>query len=113
MTRTLTDHVRFRLQPSHPEADRFRGASGAVGHLILMAPPTQVQPRRLRRRYPWAAGAYGVFLVLATLVPLAESSRLTFERLGLALGETALAILAMALFGAGEPSVRLLSSPRR
>lgn len=55
----------------------------------------------------WVAGAYGVFLVLHSLTPLAELNRLTFPRLGLALGESALAVLAMLLFSADAPSVRM------
>ena len=56
----------------------------------------------------WAAGAYAIFLVLHTLTQLTESRRLTFQRLGLALGETALAVMAIGMFGAVQPSVRIL-----
>jgi putative nucleotidyltransferase with HDIG domain len=55
----------------------------------------------------WMAGAYAIFLLLHTLTPLAESRRLTFQRLGLAAGETALALMATVMFGNVEPSVRM------
>lgn len=47
----------------------------------------------------WVAAGYGVFLVLQALTELPESRVVTFPRLGLALGETALAILFVAVFG--------------
>jgi putative nucleotidyltransferase with HDIG domain len=56
----------------------------------------------------WAAGAYAIYLILHTVTPLSETSRrLTFQRLGLVLGETALAIMAVALFGSLDPSARV------
>lgn len=57
----------------------------------------------------WLAGSYAVLLVLHTVTPLTDSVRLTFQRLGLVLGETALAILAMVLFTAVDPSARLFA----
>lgn len=46
----------------------------------------------------WAAGAFAIFLILYGLVHLPKSNRLTFQRLGLMVGETAIAILFVALF---------------
>ena len=47
----------------------------------------------------WAAGALAVFLILYQLTELPSTDRLTFPRLGLMMGETALAILFVSLFG--------------
>lgn len=47
----------------------------------------------------WVAGAFAVFLILYQLTELQSTNRLTFPRLGLMLGETALAILFVSLFG--------------
>ncbi|MCA9780356.1 MAG: hypothetical protein KC800_26705, partial [Candidatus Eremiobacteraeota bacterium] len=47
----------------------------------------------------WVAGALAVFLILYPLTELQSTNRLTFPRLGLMLGETALAILFVSLFG--------------
>jgi putative nucleotidyltransferase with HDIG domain len=85
-------------------------AYAALLALFLVSPyltetSSQQSPSILRG--VWLAGAYCIFLLLHTITRLAESDRLTFPRLGLALGETALAILAMVLFGAVDPSVRM------
>jgi putative nucleotidyltransferase with HDIG domain len=87
-------------------------AYAALLALFLVAPyltesTAKQQPSLLRGL--WAAGAYVVFLVLHTITPLTESRRLTFQRLGLALGETALAVMAMALFSAVDPSARVFA----
>ncbi len=80
--------------------------------LFLVAPHLGANPTDSGgslMRGVWVAGAYAVFLVLHSLTPLRESRRLTFPRLGLMAGETALAILAMALFGAMDSSVRVFA----
>lgn len=56
----------------------------------------------------WVAGACGVFLLLHTITPLSESSRLTFPRLGLSLGETMIAVLAIAVLGGNDPVVQAI-----
>ena len=50
-------------------------------------------------RVLWVAGAFAVFLILYQLTELQTTNRLTFPRLGLMLGETALAVLFVYLFG--------------
>ena len=47
----------------------------------------------------WGAGAFAVFLTLYGLTHLPKTDRLTFQRLGLMIGETAMAILFLVLFG--------------
>ena len=87
-------------------------AYAALLALFLVAPflakeATRQPPSVLRGL--WASGAYAVFLILHSVVPLHESSRLTFQRLGLAFGETGLAVMMMAMFGAVEPSARIVA----
>lgn len=55
------------------------------------------------------AGAYCVFLVLHSMTQLTESSRLTFARLGLVVGETVLAMLYLGLFAPLEPALRTVT----
>lgn len=76
-------------------------------HLTEQVAPPKQGPSLLRGL--WAAGGYAIFLVLHTLTRVAESRRLTFPRLGLALGETALAMMTIAMFGAVEPSARIFA----
>jgi putative nucleotidyltransferase with HDIG domain len=60
----------------------------------------------------WVAGAFAVFLILYQLTDLQTTSRLTFPRLGLMIGETALAVLFVYLFGgAGGPFACFLLFP--
>jgi putative nucleotidyltransferase with HDIG domain len=47
----------------------------------------------------WVTGAYVVFLALYQTLNLPNSRRLTFQRLGLMVGETALAMMFITLFG--------------
>ncbi len=57
----------------------------------------------------WLAGGYGILLTLHTMTSLRVTRRLTFQRLGLMLGETAMAILAVGLLGATDPAARVFS----
>lgn len=52
----------------------------------------------------WMSGAFGIFLALYSMVYLAPGNRLTFQRLGLMIGETGLAILYVGLFGGPNAS---------
>ncbi len=58
---------------------------------------------KLITRSLWAFGAYVVFLLIYSYVPLRDRGPLTFQRLGLVLGESALACLFIAFFAGPEP----------
>lgn len=75
---------------------------------LTKEPSTKMAPSLLRG--VWAATAYAIFLVLHTMTRVPESRRLTFQRLGLAFGETSLAVMAMVMFAAVEPSARIFGS---
>jgi putative nucleotidyltransferase with HDIG domain len=61
----------------------------------------------------WIGGAYAIFLTLYSVSNLPNTNRLTFSRLGLMLGETALCILFVTLFGtaSGPFAAALLIAP--
>lgn len=70
----------------------------AVSGLVLPFLGTQEGNRDILKGL-WGAGAVACFLALYSLTPLEKSQRLTFQRLGLMIGETALVIMLLALFG--------------
>lgn len=57
----------------------------------------------------WGAGAVACFLTLYSLTPLEKTRRLTFQRLGLILGETGLVALLIALFGGPQGPLALFA----
>lgn len=91
----------------------FRWFSYAGLLLAVLASPLLDQDHpasfSLLMRGFWVGGAYLVFLVLAGIVPLPESTRLTWQRVGLSLGETALALMAMVVLGPTELAVRTMA----
>ena len=84
-------------------------AYGALLGLALVSPYLASQGKELPNLFKgvWLAAGYAVLLVLHTLTPLRVTGRLTFQRLGLMLGETALACLAIGLLGPGDPAARV------
>lgn len=57
----------------------------------------------------WLAGGYGILLTLHTMTSLRVTRRLTFQRLGLTAGETAMAVLAIGLLGPTDPAARVFA----
>lgn len=57
----------------------------------------------------WLAAGYVVLLLLHSMTRLSASPRLTFQRLGLTVGETVLAVLALGLLGIADPAARVFS----
>lgn len=84
---------------------------GALLGLALIGPYLSSRGERLPDLLPvlWLAGGYAVFLILHSLTVLPQSSRLTFQRLGLMFGETALALLAIGLLGPTDPAARVFA----
>lgn len=68
-------------------------AAALVGPFLLKGDSSSVF------RGIWAAGGYVVFLILQAITQLPETGRLTFARIGLAVGESALAVMFVSVFG--------------
>lgn len=84
---------------------------GALIGLALVGPYLSSQGKQASNLLHglWLAGGYGILLALHTMTSLRVSRRLTFQRLGLTVGETAMAILAVGLLGPTDPAARVFA----
>lgn len=78
----------------------FRWLIYSIFLLSAMVVPYLVREQAIDvLRCLWVAGAVAIFLILYQLTNLENTERLTFQRLGLMIGETALVVLIVGLFG--------------